>query len=324
MGHSLRARMMMVEVGGDDVDLEVLTEMQERRGMLAEATAGYVAWLADRDKAAFGPRQVELRGNAIKELKTAHGRTAENVAVFQIGVETALRFAVEVGALSEQEAEEHVAESWDVLITLAKEQALLLQSQNPAERFLNLIGAAISSGRAHVAGTHGGEPDNPEAMGWQMVAREGRTCHLARAGTLHRLGQGGTDLPRAGSGVRRSSVICLRAARSAGDTKDTLCGSGCSRPARSPPTMRAGIPSGCHGAGAQDDDLPAPGRGGRQHRTRTRRSNAQLRGFGIARRGPWPSGAGTAFRALRSLFVPPLALFSGPIGTARAQLRARN
>ena len=151
VGHSLRARMMMVEVGGDDVDLEVLTEMQERRGMLAEATAGYVAWLADRDKAAFGPRQVELRGNAIKELKTAHGRTAENVAVFQIGIETALRFAVEVGALSEQEAEEHVAESWDVLITLAKEQALLLQSQNPAERFLNLIGAAISSGRAHVA-----------------------------------------------------------------------------------------------------------------------------------------------------------------------------
>ena len=171
VGHSLRARTMMVEIGGDDVDLEVLTEMQERRGMLAEATAGYVAWLADRDKAAFGPRQIELRGNAIKELKTAHGRTAENVAVFQIGVETALRFAVDVGALSEQEAEEHVKKSWDVLIALAKEQALLLQSQNPAERFLNLIGAAISSGRAHVASsTHDQAPEKPEAMGWQVVA----------------------------------------------------------------------------------------------------------------------------------------------------------
>ena len=171
IGHSLRARMMMVEFGGGDVNLEILTEMQGRRDLLAEAMAAYTGWLADQDKGAFGPRQIELRGKAIKELKNAHGRTAENVAVFEIGVETAMRFAVGVGAISQSEADEHIAAAWATLLTLAREQAQLLQSQNPAERFLNLIGAAISSGRAHVASTHGGEPNDPEALGWQIVAR---------------------------------------------------------------------------------------------------------------------------------------------------------
>jgi hypothetical protein len=171
VGHSLRARMLMVEVGGGDIDLEVLTELQSCRPLLAEAMAGYVAWLAEQDKA-FTQRQIELRSNAIKELKTAHGRTSENVAVFQLGIETALRFAVSVGALSEDEAERHVKKSWATMIDLAREQGMLLQSQNPAERFLNLVGSAISSGRAHIASTgYGGQPPDPEAMGWQVVAR---------------------------------------------------------------------------------------------------------------------------------------------------------
>jgi hypothetical protein len=180
VGHSLRARMMMVEVGGGDIDLEVLTEMQERRGLLAGAVAGYVGWLADQDKAVFGRRQSELRAGAIAELKNAHGRTAENVAVFQIGVEMALRFAVDAGALTGQEADEHSAASWEVLLDLARDQANLLQSQNPAERFINLIGSAISSGRAHVADTSGGVPGGMEALGWQVVARDGQANEVWR------------------------------------------------------------------------------------------------------------------------------------------------
>ena len=171
-GHSLRARMLMVAVGASDVNLEVLTELQGQRSLLAEATAGYVAWLAGQDKATFGRRQNELRAVAVSELKGAHARTAENVAVFQLGVETALRFAVEVGAIDRDEADERRAVSWSALVALAREQAQLLHSQNPAERFISLVGSLLSSGRAHVAHVGGYAPDNAEAMGWRAVARD--------------------------------------------------------------------------------------------------------------------------------------------------------
>ena len=171
---------MMAEFGGGDVDLEVLTELQGRRPLLAEAMAGYVNWVAKQDHGAFALQQLELRSRAIKELKNAHGRTAENVAVFQLGVETALRFAVEVGAISQGEADERVAAAWVTLVALAREQAQLLHSQNPAERFISLIGSTLSSGRGHVTNVGGGEPDNLAAMGWRVVGHNSEGAEIWR------------------------------------------------------------------------------------------------------------------------------------------------
>ncbi len=41
--------------------------------------------------------------------------------------------------------------SWEALLDLAREQELLLRSENPVEGCLSLIGSAISSGRTSQA-----------------------------------------------------------------------------------------------------------------------------------------------------------------------------
>jgi len=165
-GHSMRARVLVIEIKGGDVDIATLTALQAKTNLLAEAMSGYLSWLAAQDQGAFAKRQKELRALA----SGTHTRTPENIAVIQLGVETALRFAVEVAALSAPEAEAHKRQSWEALKALAAAQDHLLNSENPAQRFLDLIGSVLSSGQGHVASTEGGHPQHASAFGWCVGA----------------------------------------------------------------------------------------------------------------------------------------------------------
>jgi len=134
-GHSLRARMLVIEIKPGDVNTAMLSALQARTTqLLSEAISGFVAWLANQDKNAFTVHQRELRARAIG----THARTPEDIAVIQLGVETALRFAVEVGALTPAAAENHKEQSWKALGTLTSAQDHLLNSEGPVQRFLDL------------------------------------------------------------------------------------------------------------------------------------------------------------------------------------------
>jgi hypothetical protein len=57
---------------------------------------------------------------------------------------------------------------WAVLYDVAARQAAYQSTQEPAQRFVELIHAAIASGRAHLADRDGEQPPNPHACGWQL------------------------------------------------------------------------------------------------------------------------------------------------------------
>src|SRR5262249_31050450 len=44
-----------------------------------------------------------------------------------------------------------------------------VQSAEPAQLFVRLLADALASGRAHIAGPDGTEPENPSAWGWRHV-----------------------------------------------------------------------------------------------------------------------------------------------------------
>ena len=50
----------------------------------------------------------------------------------------------------------------------AAAQAGHVQAAEPATQFLRLLTAALASGRVHVAGPNGKEPDAPEVWGWRL------------------------------------------------------------------------------------------------------------------------------------------------------------
>jgi hypothetical protein len=101
-GHSLRARLLILEVGKGAIDKTDLTERQKeaREGLYAAAMAGFVRWVAsdyDAVRAKFDRRVGEARVQASQNA--AHARTPEVVANLQAAFELYLDCAVNVGAI---------------------------------------------------------------------------------------------------------------------------------------------------------------------------------------------------------------------------------
>lgn len=171
-GQSLRARLAIVEVGPGDVGRAVLSRSQRdaAAGVLAAAMAGYVRWLAGRMdalQATAGDELSELRERAWR-LNGAHARTPDVVAHLAYGWRQWLDFAVDVGAITDEERASLWERVWAALGVLAGEQAGHQRAEEPTRRFLSLVADAIASGEAHVARTDGKPPAKAGAWGWQL------------------------------------------------------------------------------------------------------------------------------------------------------------
>jgi hypothetical protein len=105
-GRSLRARLLIVELRQGDVDRSVLGECQTAasRGELAGAMAGFLSWIAER----YEDLQQRLL-NGLREMRRtglsfgSHPRLPTTLAELQTGWEIWLRFALDAGAITEQD-----------------------------------------------------------------------------------------------------------------------------------------------------------------------------------------------------------------------------
>ena len=169
-GQSLRARMLVLELSPGDLDWKRLSRCQRdaASGMYAVAMAGFVQWLA--------PRYEEIRPSLRKERaalrewaarSTQHKRTPGIVADLALGLRYFLLFAHDAGALTAEEAERLWLRGWGALGEAATAQRQHQVAGEPTRRFGELLSAAIASGRAHIAGPEGDEPEEPGAWGWR-------------------------------------------------------------------------------------------------------------------------------------------------------------
>jgi hypothetical protein len=170
-GESLRGRLVIVELVKADLDWKKkLSECQRDAdaGVYAQATAGFIRWLApqlDEARRQLAARVRELRDQAV--AGTDHKRTPEITAQLGAALELWLAFAHEAGAINEGQRRELWAKWWEALCKVNREQAAQQAESNPAKRFVELLGSAISAGKAHLAAANGNAPDNPQAWGWR-------------------------------------------------------------------------------------------------------------------------------------------------------------
>ena len=169
-GQSIRARLLIVEVGPGEVDRATLSECQRagQEGLLAAAMGGFVSWMAgnyEEHQRRLQTRVVELRSQSRGVV--SHARTPSALAELQSGWERFLQFAVEVGAIGQAEAEELAQRSWRALGELALRQTKYQASSDPTLRFVSLLQAALAGGKAHVADRRGKMPAEAAVWGWQ-------------------------------------------------------------------------------------------------------------------------------------------------------------
>ena len=173
-GQSLRARLFVNDLADGDLDWERITNCQEdaAAGLYAQALAGFIWWLSLQ----YEEVQENLRGqlNELREQvfqKGMHKRTASIIANLALGFRYFLAYAEDIGAVNEEERQVLWKRCWSALGEAAAAQHRYQSASDPVERFLELLRAAVTSGRAHLAGPDGAAPKSPQAWGWERDKR---------------------------------------------------------------------------------------------------------------------------------------------------------
>jgi Toprim domain len=171
-GQSLRARLLVLELtpGGIPADALSAAQADAAKGLFAAAMAGYLRWLApqiDQLHETLPGRQRTLRDVLVQGDQ--HRRTPDVAASLIVGWETFLRFAEDAGAVNRADAAGLLTRARAALTDSAEGQLTHQASEEPATRFLALLSAAISSGRAHVVDADtGARPEDAGCWGWQV------------------------------------------------------------------------------------------------------------------------------------------------------------
>lgn len=182
-GHSARARVLILEVKPKEVDTDKLTELQAhaKAGKLASSMAGYLRWLApqmDGMTSSLDDRIGILR----PRFQGCHGRTTDAAASLFIGGESFLRFALEAGAIDKAEAGRLERQFLEALQGATATQAEAQAAADPVRRFLDLLPAVFTSGRAHLEGIKGREPHESFRFGWVKEPRAQEGFDMAPQG----------------------------------------------------------------------------------------------------------------------------------------------
>jgi len=210
-GQSIRGRTLGIELAPGEVCTDVLSRCQvaASEGQFVLALAGFIRWLAARhapDCPDFRRQVVELRSRAL----LAHSRTPGIVADLYSGFDLFATFAVSVAGMTDEEKSRLTERCWEALHQVALAQGVQQRSSEPAERFVDLLRAAIMSGAAHVATTAGKPPADAVNWGWTSVGAEENQPAVAKgrciAAIIQERKRPHGQLPRDSSGHPASST----------------------------------------------------------------------------------------------------------------------
>ncbi|GAF26896.1 predicted P-loop ATPase and inactivated derivatives [Moorella thermoacetica Y72] len=170
-GESTTARIFAIELKRGDVNVELLSELQNHTGDLARAMRGYIEALApeldnllDQLKEAFGV----LRDKARREGQ--HGRIPEAVAWLYLGLNAGLDYAAKVGAISEEDREARLKTGWQVLLELAEQQARRIEEERPVAKFIAALTELLAAGEVKVEplpAAEAGYSEPQNFLGWK-------------------------------------------------------------------------------------------------------------------------------------------------------------
>ncbi len=178
-GHSIRARMFVIQLPKGAVDWQRMTAAQAdgARGLYAAAMAGFISWIAeDYEGWQSRLRDAQRQQRVFADKIVAHRRTPDVIASLTVGFMVFTAFAAHVGVLTAEARKALHGRAWAALTGGGAEQAAEQADQDPAQRFLALLRGAVASGAAHFAAAKdGGQPENPGAWGWQRRTYAGDT-----------------------------------------------------------------------------------------------------------------------------------------------------
>jgi len=168
-GSSIQARLVVVSVDRDRLNLAAITELQGSAHRLPHAIRGYIEWLRPQieDLQERLPRERERVRGELHRIGS-HLRQAEALAHLYVGFDLFLAFAESVGAVTSDRATVLRERALDALRSIGERQGQQLVELDPAERFLTVLGTLLIQRRVVLVKKDvDPEPEDAEFIGWR-------------------------------------------------------------------------------------------------------------------------------------------------------------
>lgn len=161
-GHSVRARMLILELSPGDITPTNLSKAQKARKLYTATTAGLIQYLANH------PNDLRQSVDSLraKYLTIGHTRTPSMLARLVATIQHFLVWCELNEAIPESKRLELTRQATAAILASGEKQQQYLEAADPVDVFCGLIRQVLASGQAHFRTINGGIPMNPTLVGW--------------------------------------------------------------------------------------------------------------------------------------------------------------
>lgn len=161
-GHSVRGRMVILELSPGEVPADRLSAAQGDRPKLPHALADWIHWLAEED------RGVEERRTRLRDtlLGIGHTRTPSMIADLLATIEMLGEWWTDRKYFTADKIAELQNAATAAITKAAEEQIQYLTQSDPVEAFIAAIRHILSNNVGHLKSQSGGIPKDAQRYGW--------------------------------------------------------------------------------------------------------------------------------------------------------------
>lgn len=168
-GHSVRARMMIIELSPGDIEPAALTTCQKMRPFYSGVIQGLAQRLAAKP-ADLTPIIEKVR----LDLKgIGHTRTPSMMARMIATAEYLTDWWAEEKVISPRERSSLFRQAVDSIKAIGNRQVSYLEDADPADQFAAAVRQVLASGGGHLRTLNGGVPKGAEMLGWSEETASG-------------------------------------------------------------------------------------------------------------------------------------------------------
>lgn len=177
-GHSIRARLMIIEMSPGDVSKERLTVAQTRRMLYQQSMIDWLTYLAsdlDEIRTRIANKKQEYRD---AHIDVGHPRIPPILGDLLATTDELLQYGQAKEYITAAEASSLSAKAHKALTEQAAKQFDYMNESDPAEAAIETIRHILAAGFGHLRLRNGGIPNQPALTGWQTTnSQNGDTEH---------------------------------------------------------------------------------------------------------------------------------------------------
>ena len=183
MAESRTARALMIEIARGDIDLKLLSSIQQEKDKLSFCMKEYIQYIIENEDSineTCKEKFMQYRNKANQNL--CHGRIPEIVASEYMGIELFFEFANKKQVITNEKMQELKNTSWNCLMNAAQKQSLRTEENRIDNMFFRAVQELLASKKIYLKSykNHQREPDESLSTFVGYYDEEKEKCYLLK------------------------------------------------------------------------------------------------------------------------------------------------